>query len=119
MVTESHRSYDLRKLPKVLLLRGQKRRSLKEGNHVLQKVTPPSNDVDQCTVLPSVGLDVSASAEPFAYQSKHLSSVTVLTDMKLRHQLIPATTRRIAIDGDRKAALTVNIARNVAIQPFL
>ncbi len=39
--------------------------------------------------------------------------------MKLRNQLITTTTRRIAIDGDCKAALAIYIARNVAIQPFL
>ncbi len=39
--------------------------------------------------------------------------------MELRYQLITTLTRRIAVDGDGKAALTIDIARNVAIQPFL
>jgi hypothetical protein len=119
MFTESHRSHDRRKLLEVLVLRGQERRPLKEGDHVLQKVTSPSDNINQSTILLSIGLDVAAAIEPIAYQPKHLSPVTVLADMKLWNQLIPATTRWVAIDGDRKAALAIYIARDVAIQPFL
>ena len=80
---------------------------------------PSSDDINKCTILPSVGLYVSAITEPPAYQPKYLSPVTVLADMKLWDQLIPATTRRVAVDGDCKAALAINVARDVAIQPFL
>ena len=119
METDSHRSNDRRKLLKLPLLRGQERRPFEEGNHVRQKVIASSNDVDQHTVLPSIGLDVAASVEPATYQLKDLAPVTVLADMKLRNQLIAATACRIAIDGDCKTALAINIARDVAIQPFL
>jgi hypothetical protein len=81
MVTESHSSHDRRKLLKVLLLRGQERRSLEKGNHMLQKISTSPYDVDQSTIFPSIGLDVSATIESLAYQPKHLSPVTVLADM--------------------------------------
>ena len=101
------------------MLRGEERRPLEKRNHVLEKVASSSDDIDQCTILPSVGLDVAASSEPLAYQSKHLSPVTVLADMELGNQLIAAATRGVAVDGDCKAALAIYVARNVAIQPFL
>ena len=119
MLTACHRSHDRRKLLKVLLLRGQKRRSFEERDNALQQVHTPSNDVHQSTVLPSVGLDVTASPESLANQLEHLSPVAVLADMELWNQLKTASTRGIAIDGDRKAALTIYIARDVTIQPFL
>ena len=119
MLTARHRSHDRRKLLKVLLLGGQKRRSFEEGDNLLQQVLTPSNDVNQSTILPSIGLDVAAPPESLADQSKDLSPVTILADMKLRNQLKTASTCGIAIDGDRKAALTIYIARDVAIQPFL
>ena len=119
MATERHRSHDRRKLLKVLLLRGQERRPFEEGNHMPQKVLSSSNDVDQSTIFPSIGLDVAAPTKSLADQTKHLSPVTVLADMKLRDQLIAATTCGVTVDGDCKAALAIHIARNVAIQPFL
>ena len=119
MLTESHRSHNRCELLEVLLLRGQKWRLLKERNHVLKQITSSSDDINHRTVLPSVGLYVSATTKPLAYQPKNLVPVTVLADMKLRDKLIPATTRWVAIDGDCKAALAVNVARDVAIQPFL
>ena len=84
-----------------------------------EQVMSSPDDIDQGTILPSVGLDVAATTEPLLNQTQDLSSVTVLADMKLRNQLITAATRRIAIDGDCEAALAIHIARNVAIQPFL
>jgi hypothetical protein len=119
MVTESHCSHDRRKLLEVLLLGRQERRPLEEGNHALKEISTSSYDVDKSTIFPSVGLDVTATTESLAYQPKHLSPVTVLADMKLRYQLIPAATGRVAVDSDGETALTINIARNVAIQPFL
>jgi hypothetical protein len=119
MLTESHRSHNRRKLLKVLMLGGQEGRLFKERDYVLQQVTSPSDNINQSTVLPSVGLNIAASIEPIAYQPQYLRPVIVLTDMELRNQLIPVTTRWVAIDGDRKAALAIYIARDVAIQPFL
>jgi hypothetical protein len=114
-----HRSHDRRKLLKVLLLRGQERRPFKERDYMLQEILTSSYDVDQCTVLPSIGLDVAASAEPFAYQPEHLAPVPVLADMELWNKLKTAPARRIAVDGDCKAALAIYVTRDVAIQPFL
>ena len=119
MVTEGHRSHNRRKLLKVLLLGGHKRRSFEEGDHVLKQVFSSSDDIDQRTILPSVRLDVAAFIKSIANHIQHLSSVAVLADVKLRNQLITATTRWIAVDGDCKAALAIYKARNVAIQPFL
>ncbi len=119
MDTFSHRSYDRRKLLKVLLLRGQERRPLEEGNYVRQKILTPSDDVDQSTVLSSIGLDVAASSEPLADQPEHLAPVSVLADVELWNKLKAATARWITVDGDCKAALAIYVARDVAIQPFL
>jgi len=119
MDTFSHRSYDRRKLLKVLLLRGQERRPVEEGNYVRQKILTPSDDVDQSTVLSSIGLDVAASSEPLADQPEHLAPVSVLADVELWNKLKAATARWITVDGDCKAALAIYVARDVAIQPFL
>ena len=42
-----------------------------------------------------------------------------MADVELRHELIAAFARGIAVDDDREASLPVHIARYVAIQPFL
>jgi hypothetical protein len=39
--------------------------------------------------------------------------------MELRNQLKPDATRRIALNRDREAAFSVDVTRDVAIQPFL
>lgn len=50
---------------------------------------------------------------------ENLSPVAVLADMKLRNQLKSDATGRIALHRDREAAFSVDVTRNVAIQPFL
>ena len=119
MTTFRHRLNDRRELLELLVLRGDERRPLEERNHVRNEVYTPSNDVDQRTVLSSIGFDVAASTKPRLDHAQHLSPVTVLADMKLRHQLVASTTRWIAVDADCEAALAVYITRNVAIQSFL
>ena len=84
-----------------------------------EEVASSSDDINQRTVLPSVGPDVAATSKPHANQLKHLASVSVLADTKLRDKLKAASACLIAIDGNCKAALAIYIARNVAIQPFL
>ena len=77
------------------------------------------DDVDKSTISLAIGLDVTAAPEALADLAKYLSSLAVLADVKLRDQLITAPASGVAIDGDRKAALAIYIARNIAIQPFL
>ena len=84
-----------------------------------QEVVPSSDDIDQRTVLSSIGLDVAASAKPLTDQLEDLTPVTVLADMKLRNELKSTTACWITVDGDCKAALAIYVTRDVAIQPFL
>src|SRR5256714_4957955 len=50
---------------------------------------------------------------------ENLSPVTVLADVELRNQLKPDATARIALHRDREAAFSVDVTRDIAIQPFL
>jgi len=115
----SHRANDRRKCLELGLLRRQERRALKERKDAIEKMLTLTYHVNHCSIFPTVGLDVAATPEPLADQLEHLASVAILADMKLRDKLKPVAARWITIDGDCKAALTIHIARDVAIQPFL
>ena len=65
-----------------------------------QEIVSSSDDIDQRTVLPSIGLDVAASTKPLTDQPEHLAPVTVLADMKLRNELKSTTACWITVDGD-------------------
>ena len=86
---------------------------------MLDQVCPSTHDVDHGTVLSSVGLDVAATPKPPPDQLENLAPVAVLADMELRNQLKAGTAGGVTVDGDCKAALTIHIARDVTIQPFL
>ena len=49
----------------------------------------------------------------------YLSTIAILAHVKLRNKLIPHPTGRIAIYDDREGTFSVDVSRNVAIQPFL
>jgi hypothetical protein len=90
-----------------------------EGDHPHEQIFATSYYEDKRTIPSSIGLDVPASPEPRLDQTKHLSPVAVLADVKLRDQLIAALARGITVHDDREAAFSVYIARDIAIQPFL
>jgi hypothetical protein len=52
-------------------------------------------------------------------QLENLSPVAILADVELWNQLIAALARGIAVHDDREAPFSVDVARYVAVQPFL
>src|SRR5436190_7883986 len=69
MVSELHCSNGPRKSLKLLLLTRQQWRPFEERDHVFKKILASSDHEHESSILPSVGLDVSASAESLADQS--------------------------------------------------
>jgi hypothetical protein len=113
-----HRSYDPCELLEVLPLRRQQRNPLKERDDLPEQVLPASNDQDQGSVLLAIALDISAF-KSLPNQMQHLSSVVVLTDVKLGYQLKAKRARRIALDAYGKASFTIHVSSDISIQPFL
>ena len=100
------------------MLRREKGTSLEERNHPLEQILAVSNHKNESSIVLAIRLDV-ATAEPLAEYLEHLSPVTVLADMELRNELKPDTTRRVALHRDREASFSVDVPRDVAVQPFL
>ena len=92
--------------------------AFEEGDHPLEECAAISHDVHERTIGLAVRLDV-ATAEPRHDQLEHLGPVTVLADMELRHELKTDATRTVSLHRDRKASFSVDMTREVAIQPFL
>jgi hypothetical protein len=90
----------------------------KNGMTRFEEVVAIAHDEHECTVPAAVPSDATAS-ESCLDQPEDLSPVAVLADMELRDQLKPDTTGRIALHRDREAAFSVDVTRDVAIQPFL
>ena len=61
----------------------------------------------------------AAATEPRTDELEDLGPVTVLADLELRNELKSDATGRVALHRDREASFSVNITRDVAIQPFL
>src|SRR5262249_8751473 len=118
VVAESELSHDRRELLEVRSLRGENGVAFEERDHALDQVAPIAHDQYEGTITAAVRSDATAS-EPFLDQSEDLSPVAVLADVEFRNQLKPDTTCRIALHRDRKAAFSVDVTRDVAIQPFL
>ncbi len=79
---------------------------------------PIQHDEHECPITFAVRPD-SAATQSLLDQTEYLSSVTVLADMELRNQLKPDATGRVALHRDREASFSVDVTRDVAIQPFL
>ena len=118
MLTLSHASHDTGELLEVRTLRRDKWDAFEERNHGFEQCSSFANDVHECSIPLAVRLDV-ATTEPFVYQLEHLSPVAVLTDMKLGHKLKPDAACSIALHRDREASFSVDVSRDVAVQPFL
>src|SRR5215218_8906252 len=78
MVPGSHGAHDARKLLEVLLLRGEQRLLLEEGNHPPEQILATSYHEDQRAILLPIGLDVAAPPEPRLDQRQYLGPVAVL-----------------------------------------
>ena len=117
--TGIHCADDRGELLEVLLLRGQQRRGLEERDDTLEQVDALSHDEHDRSVSASVRLDVAAIAKPPADDLQHLSPVAVLADMEFGYQLIAGLARRIPVYDDREASFSIDVTRDVAIQPFL
>ena len=118
MVATSHLSNDGGEFLELHLLGRENRVALEERNHALEQVVAIAHDEDECSITFAVRSDVAATKSP-TDQLQHLSPVTVLADMKLRNQLKPDATGRVALHRDREASFSVDVTRDVAIQPFL
>ena len=118
MVAESELSHDVSELLEVRLLRREHWVSLEEGDHPPEQVVAIPNDEHERTIVSAVRSDRTA-AEPVADQLEHLSPVAVLADMELRNELIPDPAGRVALNRDRETSFSIDVTRDVAIQPFL
>jgi len=100
------------------MLRREKGTSLEERNHSLEQIAAVSNHKNESSVAFAVGLDV-ATAESLPNYLEYLSPVAVLADVELGNELKPDTTRRVSLHRDREASFSVDVPRDVAVQPFL
>src|SRR4029077_8253640 len=66
----------------------------------------------------AVRLDV-ATVESLSDQLEDLSPLAVLADVELRNELKTNTARLVALHRDREASFSVDVTRDVAVQPFL
>ena len=118
MLSERERSHDRRELLEVRLLRREHRVSFEERDHALEQVAAVTHDQHEGTIAAAVRPDAAATQSRLN-QMENLSPVAILADVELRNQLKPDATRRIALHRDREAAFSVDVTRDVAIQPFL
>ena len=119
MVTECHRADDVRKSLELRPLGRHQRRCLEERDHDLKEIAPSSNYVHEGAITPPVPLDVADSSKPLLDQTKNLSTIVVLTHVKLRNQLKTSAAGWIAVHDHGEGTLSVDVTGNVAIQPFL
>ena len=92
--------------------------TFEKRDHTLDEIDAIAYDEHERSISTAVRSDATAS-KPLLNQSEHLIPVTVLADMELRYQLRPDAARRLALHRDREAAFSVDVTRDVAIQPFL
>jgi len=118
MVAQSHLSHDPSERDDVRLLRRQERVTFEERNDSLEQVASPPDDQYERSVLPAVAPDRPAS-EPRLDQLQYLRPVAVLADMELRDELEADAAARVALHRDGEASFSVDVIRDVAVQPFL
>jgi hypothetical protein len=104
----------------LLLLCAQERMSFEERNDPGKKIIPVADDVHQGGVGRSAVVRLYPStAKPTLDQVENLTTLGVLTDVELRNELPTGSRRRVPLNGDVKRTFSVDVARNVGIQPFL
>jgi hypothetical protein len=92
--------------------------ALEEGNDAREQVVAVAHHENQSPIASTVWSYAPAS-EPPLDQLEHLSPVAVLADVELRDELKPDAAGRIALHRDRETAFSVDVTRDVTIQPFL
>jgi hypothetical protein len=116
----SHRPNDVGESVEVPLLAAQKGIRLEERDYLTQEIGSIANDEHESRVLRSamVLLDPSA-AQPVLDEVEDLTPLRVLADMELRHELPTNPRARIPLDGNVEGSFSIDVARDVGIQPFL
>ena len=118
VVAESELPHDRGELLEVRLLAREHGVAFEERHDAIEEVAALAHDEHQGPISSTVGLDVSAS-ESTPDQLEHLSPVAVLADMELGDELITDATTRVALHRDREASFSVDVTRDVTVQPFL
>src|SRR5205807_8335947 len=104
----------------LLLLGAQEWLCLEEGDDPSHQVLPVPDDVHQRGVRRSaVVLTYPSAAKPLPNQVEDLSALGRLTDMELGDQLITKPGARVPLDSDVERPVSVDIAADVGVQPFL
>jgi hypothetical protein len=115
-----HRAHNARKGDELLLLAAQERLSLEEGNDFRQEIASLANDEHQRRVRRAAMIRLDpATTEPEPDQVEHLSALGILTHVELRDELPAQPRRGVPLYGDVEGPFSIDIARNVGIQPFL
>ena len=100
------------------MLRRKEGTSLEERNYSIEQILAVSNHKNESSIAFAIRLDV-ATAEPTLDYLEDLSPVAILADMELGNELKSNTTRRVSLHRDREASFSVDVPRDIAVQPFL
>ena len=120
VLSSRHRPNDPSEHEEVLLLRAQEGLRLEERDDLPKEILTSPHDVDKCPVArPAMILSYPSAADPFADQVEDLTPLRALTDMELRHELPTGPRARVPLDGHVEGSFSVDVARDVGIQPFL
>ncbi len=90
--------------------------SIEKWNH-FHEVLPISDDEHVCSVVPAttmIDLDDSA-VQPISNCFEYVSARNILAHVEFRHSLPPDSHIRISLEGNVKAALTIDKSRDVMI----
>jgi hypothetical protein len=120
VLPNSHRPHDTSEGTEVLLLATQKGIRFEEGDHIPQEIITTADDEHESRVRRAamVLLDPS-TAEAVLNEVEDLTPLRVLADMELRHELPTDPRARISLNGNVEGSFSIDVARNVGIQPFL
>jgi hypothetical protein len=116
----SHRPHDSSEDMEVLLLAAQEGIRVEEGNHLPQEIGSIAHDEHESRVPRSamVLLDPS-TAQAKLDEVEDLTSLRILAYVELRHELPTGPRARISLDGNVEGTFSIDVARDVGIQPFL
>ncbi len=120
MLAIRHRPNDTGEDDELLVLRTQERLRFEEGDHLLEKVIPLSDNEHQRGVRrASVVLTNPSAAQSLSDQVEDLTALRRLADVELGHELETNSGARIPLDGYVERSFSVHEACNVGIQSFL
>jgi hypothetical protein len=85
---------------------------------VHEQILAVAHHEDERSITSAVRLDVAAT-QPLVNQLEHLCPVAVLADMELRYQLKTDAAGAIPLHRNRKASFSIDVTRDVTVQPFL